>query len=105
MGAGGAAAVVIAIAAAVLRGCHLVVDEGDLALHLGVGRRDQRVEAFEIGDVALKALGAGRRPGAERGERELLRPEGTGQRCLSAEARRVGKAWVITSRYRWTPSP
>src|SRR3546814_4219415 len=82
IGAGEAAEAVIAIAAAVLRGCQLVVDEGDLALHLGVGRRDQRVEAFEIGDVALKALGAGRRAGAERGDRELLRQEGTGQPCL-----------------------
>src|SRR3546814_2583568 len=43
------------------------------------GRGGQRVEAGEIGNLALDALRAGRSAVAERGDRQFLRQEGAGQ--------------------------
>src|SRR3546814_13594135 len=47
-----AAAAILAIAAAVLRRLHLMVDEDDLARHQMIGRREESVEARKIGDLA-----------------------------------------------------
>src|SRR5690606_806067 len=74
-----AAATIEAIAATVLSRFHLVVDEDDLALDRAVGGGSERVEAREIGDLALDALDTRGTAVAERGDRQLLRQEGTGQ--------------------------
>src|SRR3546814_14876829 len=76
-----AAAAILAIAAAVLRRLHLMVDEDDLARHQMIGRRDERVEARKIGDLALDHIGSGRSAVPERRTRKLLRVKGTDQRC------------------------
>src|SRR3546814_18361764 len=71
-----AAAAIEAIAATVLSRLHLVVDEDDLAFDRSVGRGHERVEACNIGDLALDALGPCRAPFSYGFDSEAFPPGG-----------------------------
>src|SRR3546814_711598 len=75
-----AAAAIEAIAATVLSRLHLVVDEDDLAFDRALGLGHARVEACQIGDLALDALGPRRAAVAQGCDRERLRHERPGAR-------------------------
>ena len=62
----------LAVTDAVLRRDHVVVDEHDLSADCGVRRRTERIEAFEVSDLAGDALRPARPAVAERGDGELL---------------------------------
>ncbi len=113
VGAKEAPAAILAIAAAVLRRLHLVVDEDDLALHLRVGRRDQRIIAREIDNIAFNPLGSGRGTVAERRDGQLLGKERADQRRLLGAAHPhrhvelfltdIGEPHCLQSRHRPAP--
>src|SRR5690606_41793928 len=85
------------IATAVLCGLHLMVDENDLALHGAVGCGSERVEAREIGDLALDPLGARRTAVAKRSDRKRLRQEGAGEPRLFFPALPDGHLIVLVA--------
>ena len=69
---GAAHSAVHAIAAAILRDAHAVVDENDAAFHGGVWRRAEGGQIAEAGDGRGDAAGWRGPRGAERGERQLV---------------------------------